>query len=126
MHTRLQQPGRILGTNALQIFALSKFFVSRFMGREGQCLHPRGRHQGLNPGPHLPFPELGGHPSSPVSWVVRATVCTQGEALGFKGEALGIEPKTSSPISRAGRPPFNSRFIVKEGHRMHPRGETGD
>jgi hypothetical protein len=96
------------------------------MGRGGQCLHPRGTHRGLNPGPPLPFPRLGDRSSSPVFWVVRATVCTQGEALGFEEEALGIEPKTSSPISQAGRPPFNSRYIVKEGHRMHPRRGTED
>ena len=107
-----------------QIFALSMFFVSRFLGREGQRLHLRGRHQGLNPGPHLPFPRLGGHPSSPVSWVVRATVCTQGKAtlhLPFHGqgrppyapkaEAPRIEPMISSPIYQARRPPFISRFM---------------
>ena len=51
----------------------------------------------MNPRPHLPFPKLGGYPSSPISWVGRTTVYTQ-------GEAPGIEPNTSSPISRPGRP----------------------
>ena len=97
------------------------------MGREGQRLHLRGRHQGLNPGTHLPFPRLGGHPSSPISWVVRATVCTQGEAtlhLPFHGQGrprmhprqkhrglspwshlpfIGLGDQPSSPVSWAGR-----------------------
>ena len=94
-------------------------FISRFMGGEGHRMHPRGRHRGLNPGPHLPFTELGDHPSSPVSWARRVVVCTQ-------GEAPQIEPNTSTPISQAGRPLFISRFMGWEGHCMHPRRGTGD
>ena len=109
----------------LQIFALSKFFVFRFMGGEGHRLHPGGRRRGLNPGPHLPFPGLGGHPSSPVSWVVRTTLCTQGEALGFKGRHQGLNPRLHLPFLVLGyHPP--SPISWAGSHRMHPRGGTRD
>ena len=55
--------------------------------------------------------------SCPISWVGRAIVRTQ-------GEAPIIEPKTSSPISWVGKPPFISHFMGWEGHHMHPRGGT--
>jgi len=41
----------------------------------------------LNPRPHMPFQGPESHPSFPISWARRATICTQ-------WETLGIEPKT--------------------------------
>ena len=106
----------------IKIFALSKFFVSRFM--EGQRLLLRGEAPGIEPRTSSPISQAGrppfiscfmgceshhmhprgGYTSSPVSWARKATYAP-------KAEALGIEPMISSPIYQARRPPFISRFM---------------